>query len=211
MNKTEIAKLLVDLKCVSVSPSKPFTYASGLKGPIYCDNRQLLSDVKGRALVADAFVEAIKEQQLEFDSVAGLATAGIAHAALVAERIESPMIYVRSKPKGHGKGNQIEGRYEAGQKILMIEDLVNQAKSLGDALQGVKQAELEAVACLSIVDYEMDVAKQRLKEWGLKLICLTDFSTIAQMSKNTGQISDEEYQLLLEWQKNPSEWSNKYA
>ena len=121
----KIAKLLISLECVQLCPERPFTYASGLKGPIYTDNRKLLSNVDARNEVCQAFVKLIKNEKMTYDSIAGMATAGIAHAALVSNELLAPMVYVRSKPKGHGRQNQVEGSFKVGEKLILIEDLVN--------------------------------------------------------------------------------------
>lgn len=208
MNAESIANLLVKTECLKLSPSDPFTYASGLKGPLYCDNRKVLGYVEERNQIVNAFVEKIKEWGKEFDAVCGLATAGIPHAAFIADVLEKPMIYVRSKPKAHGKGNQVEGHFEAGQKIVMIEDLVNQGKSLGEALDGVRNAGLNPMACFCIVDYQMAAAKEVISSNQLDLISLTNFDSIVKSSLERGFISEEESRLLVDWQRDPANWKN---
>ena len=203
----EVANLLIDLKCVQLNPKEPFVYASGLKGPIYCDNRKTLSHVEARSVVRDAFVDLIKNGNFKYDQIAGMATAGIAHAAFVADAMGQPMVYVRSKPKGHGKQNQLEGDYASGQKLLLIEDLVNQGKSLAEGVEGVRNAGLEVETCFSIVDYEMDQAKQRLSGLGIKLVSLTTFSDLVAAGKEKGLLDDESVELLKSWQRDPSNWS----
>ncbi|TNE99411.1 MAG: orotate phosphoribosyltransferase [Deltaproteobacteria bacterium] len=208
MNAESIANLLVKIECLKVSPSDPFTYASGLKGPLYCDNRKALGYVEERELIVKAFVERIKAWGKDFDAVCGLATAGIPHAAFIADALKKPMIYVRSKPKAHGKGNQVEGHYEAGQKIIMIEDLVNQGKSLAEALDGVRNAQLDPLACFCIVDYQMAAAKEVIRSYQLELISLTNFDSILKSSLEQGFISEEEGKLLVDWQRDPANWKN---
>jgi len=208
MNAESIANLLVKTECLKLSPSDPFTYASGLKGPLYCDNRKVLGYVEERNLIVNAFVEKIKEWGKDFDAVCGLATAGIPHAAFIADVLKKPMIYVRSKPKAHGKGNQVEGHFEAGQKIVMIEDLVNQGKSLGEALEGVRNAGLNPMACFCIVDYQMAAAKEVISLNQLDLISLTNFDSIVKSSLERGFISEEESKLLVDWQRDPASWKN---
>jgi orotate phosphoribosyltransferase len=208
MNAESIAHLLVKIECLKLSPSDPFTYASGLKGPLYCDNRKALGYVEERGQIVSAFVDKIKEWGKDFDAVCGLATAGIPHAAFIADVLKKPMIYVRSRPKAHGKGNQVEGHFEAGQKIIMIEDLVNQGKSLGEALEGVRNAGLNPLACFCIVDYQMVAAKELISSNQLDLISLTNFDSILKSSLEQGFISEEEGKLLVDWQRDPANWQN---
>lgn len=206
MIKEEVAEILLSVGCLQLEPTNPFTYASGLKGPIYCDNRKILSHVKERNQIVNFFIDELQESNFEYDHLAGLATAGIPLASFMAHEMEKSLIYVRSKPKGHGKGNQVEGDYKEGQNIILIEDLVNQASSLLEAVEGAKSAGLNPVACFSIVDYQMEIAQERLDKIRLPLISLTDFSTISLKAKDLGQISGEEYERLLAWQKDPKNW-----
>lgn len=208
MNAESIAHLLVKIECLKLSPSDPFSYASGLKGPLYCDNRKALGYVEERGQIVSAFIDKIKEWGKDFDAVCGLATAGIPHAAFIADVLKKPMIYVRSRPKAHGKGNQVEGHFEAGQKIIMIEDLVNQGKSLGEALEGVRNAGLNPLACFCIVDYQMVAAKEVISSNQLDLISLTNFDSILKSSLEQGFISEEEGKLLVDWQRDPANWQN---
>lgn len=202
----QVAQILLDLQCLQISVGKPFSYASGLKGPIYCDNRKILSHVSEREKIIDYFVELIKSSQVEFDAVAGLATAGIPHAALIAHQLKKPMIYVRSKAKEHGKGNQVEGQYSKGDRIILIEDLVNQGASLEAALVGINECGLKAKACYCIVDYEMKKSKERLKNANLPLFSLTNFSSISKLALDKEIISSKDYQDLFNWQKAPEDW-----
>lgn len=203
---TEIAKILLNIECVQVSPSDPFTYASGLKGPIYCDNRKILSHVGERNKVVQSFIDLIKEKNFQFDQLAGLATAGIPHAAFIAGELGLPMIYIRDKAKGHGKGNQVEGHYQKGQKILLIEDLVNQGSSLEKAVDGATNAGLEVIGCLSIVDYEMPKSREILKKLKLDLFSLTNFSTLADTACALGKIGKDEIEMLKAWHRDPAKW-----
>lgn len=201
-----IANLLISLECLQIRPADPFTYASGLKGPIYCDNRQILSYPKERTIIIDAFVEMIKKLDIQFDAVAGLATAGIPHAALIADRLECPMIYIRSKAKGHGKQNQVEGAYSSGQKILLIEDLVNQGSSLGEAVKAARNVGLDTVGCACIVDYETKAAKTIISDLNIDLYSLTNFTQVALCAKESGELGEENYQLLMSWHTDPKSW-----
>lgn len=209
MEKNKIAELLMGLKCVQISMKSPFNYASGLKGPIYCDNRKIISHVDARRHIIDAFVDKIKKSGIKFDLVAGLATAGIPHAAWIAEKMDLPMIYVRGKAKEHGKKNQIEGDYSPGSKVILIEDLVNQGSSLESAVLGLKEAGLETAACFCIVSYQMKSMEKLLQKLGVSLFSLTDFSSILDVSKEFLKLSKEDISDLLEWQKGPESWSIK--
>jgi orotate phosphoribosyltransferase len=207
MDKIQIATILLEKDCLKVSPKEPFIYASGLKGPMYCDNRKILAHPKERTDIINAFVKLIEKLDLKFDSICGLATAGIPHGALIAERLNKPFIYVRSKPKEHGKGNQVEGHYQKNEKTLLIEDLVNQGKSLEEAVLGIREVGLNPIACLSIVDYEMQNARRRLEELNLKLYSLTDFASIISSAESLNLIESNELKSLIAWQQNPEDWS----
>ncbi len=209
MEKNKIAELLMDLKAVQISMNTPFTYASGLKGPIYCDNRKIISHVDARRKVIDSFVESIKASGLKFDKVAGLATAGIPHAAWIAEKMGLPMIYVRGKAKEHGKKGQIEGDFVPGEKVILIEDLVNQGSSLDSACIGLREAGLDAVACFCIVSYQTATAEKLLKKLNLSLFSLTDFSSILEVSKRYLKLGENEVQDLVKWHHDPEAWSAK--
>ncbi|OFZ45756.1 MAG: orotate phosphoribosyltransferase [Bdellovibrionales bacterium RIFOXYB1_FULL_37_110] len=202
----EVARLLISIQAVVVTPKKPFTYTSGLQGPIYCDNRKVLSHVTVRDKIIQYFLEVIREKNMVCDSYAGLATAGIPHAALIADRLKSPMIYIRAKAKEHGKQNQIEGDYKSGDKILLIEDLVNQAGSLKTAYYGAKEAGLCPVGCLAIVDYQMESAKNIIRELKLPFFALTNLESIIDVCFENRDIDEHDKVIVTKWQKDPSHW-----
>lgn len=208
--KMDIARKLLNLGAVKFSPQNPFTYASGLKGPIYCDNRTILSHVEFRDQVVEAFIELIKQNQLTFDHLGGIATAGIPYAAFVADRMKSSMVYVRPKAKDHGRKNQVEGDYKAGQKVLLFEDLVNQGASLEDSMAGLTSAELVCDACLCVVDYEIQGAKTRLSDLSIQLYSLTDFTALTSAAFELNLINQEGLNLLKEWHADPKVWSAKF-
>lgn len=208
--KMDIARNLLNLGAVKFSPQTPYTYASGLKGPIYCDNRAILSHVEFRDQVVTAFIDIIKQNRLSFDHLCGIATAGIPYAAFVADRLKMPMVYVRPKPKDHGRKNQVEGDYKPGQKVLLFEDLVNQGASLEDSMTGVISAELRSDACLCVVDYEMQSAKRRLSDLSIQLFSLTDFTALTSMAFELNLINQEGLNLLREWHADPKAWSAKF-
>ena len=207
--KMDIARNLINLGAVKFSPQNPFTYASGLKGPIYCDNRIILSHVEFRDRVIESFIEIIKQNRLEFDLLGGIATAGIPHAAIVADRMKRPMVYVRPKAKEHGRKNQMEGDYKPGQKVILFEDLVNQGASLVDAMAGVTSAELKCDVCLCVVDYEMQGAKAKLNDLSMKLFSLTDFTSLTNQAFELNLIDREGLNLLRQWHADPKAWSEQ--
>ncbi|MEI8346077.1 MAG: orotate phosphoribosyltransferase [Pseudomonadota bacterium] len=202
----QVAKLLIDLGCLQIRPAEPFTYASGLKGPIYCDNRQLLGFPKERSQVLGHFLKVIECSEVPFDRVAGLATAGIPHAALISDRLMKPLLYVRGESKAHGKKNQIEGGYHSGDKVIIIEDLVNQASSAAAAISALSFAGVKAMALYAIVDYEMDEAHDRMMALSVPLYSLTTFSAIVQTAVEQKIISPHEEKALREWQESPLTW-----
>jgi len=203
----EIAKMLFSIGAVEVQPKDPFTYASGLKGPIYCDNRKILSHPAARSLVKNSFVSALRQENWEFDQLAGLATAGIAHAALMADVMDVGMVYVRSKAKGHGKGNQIEGDYLSEQKVVLVEDLINQGSSLDAALMGIEAAGLKSVGCLSIVTYQMEKASEVFEKWSLPVKALTSFDILSSVALQEGMIDTRGLELLKSWRSDPKSWT----
>lgn len=209
--KLDIAKALIQKGCVKLSPEKPFTYASGLKGPIYCDNRLVLSHVDFRDRVIQAFIETIQNHKLNFDLIGGIATAGIPHASMIADRLKAPMVYVRPKPKEHGKKNQVEGDYKINQSVILVEDLVNQGSSLADAMIGVRNADLISTHCLCIVDYQMPEAVVRMKDLGMTLYSLTDFAHIVEAALELNFIDSSGKKLLMDWHADPKGWSARHS
>lgn len=208
--KLEIAKSLISKGCVKFSPENPFEYASGLKGPIYCDNRLILSHVNFRNQIIESFLKVIKGQQLKYDLIGGIATAGIPHAAFLADRLEAPMVYIRPKAKDHGKKNQVEGDYQVNQSVLLVEDLINQGASLAETMTGIHLAGLRSQDCLCIVDYQMKTAQKRAKELSLTLHSLTDFQFLLTAALELNFISLEGKKLLIQWQDDPKEWSKQF-
>ncbi|GAK10853.1 orotate phosphoribosyltransferase [Geomicrobium sp. JCM 19039] len=202
----EIAKQLLAIQAVSLKPNDPFTWASGIQAPIYCDNRLTLSHPKLRTFIADQFNELIGAKFPEADVVAGTATAGIPHAALVAERLELPMIYVRGKAKAHGKGNQIEGQLLAGQKVVIVEDLVSTGGSSLQAAKVVADAGGKVLGIVAIFSYGLDAAINNMESENVPLYTLTDFQTLLDVSQSEGTLSKREYEKLVRWQLAPSDW-----
>lgn len=206
-----VAKVLLESECVCLKPEDPFTYASGLKGPIYCDNRQILSHVEGRNIIVEAFLEAIVENKMTFDAVAGLATGGIPHAAFIADRLKAPMLYVRSKAKEHGKQSLIEGDIKNIKKILLIEDLINQGSSLDKVIEPIRRDGLLVGEVLSVVSYLTPRSIEISKKNNVSFHCLTDFNHLVEMGVQLGKVKPEQKQLLLEWHQDPAAWSQKFS
>ena len=208
VSKQDIAGMLLSIGAVSINVKQPFVYSSGLHSPIYCDNRLLISYPKRRRIVRDAFVSAIIDIN-NVDCVAGTATAGIPHAAWVADVLQKPMIYVRSKAKGHGRGNQIEGFLEPGQKVLLLEDLISTGGSLFNAAQSIADADGEVVQAISIFTYQFAVAEKAISESAYPITALCDLETLLEVALQQHMIEAGDIDLLRDWQHNPEEWSNK--
>ncbi|MBM4763990.1 orotate phosphoribosyltransferase [Bacillus sp. B15-48] len=204
--KKEIAGSLLEIEAVSLRPNDPFTWSSGLRSPIYCDNRLTLSYPEVRSKIAQGLQELIKEQFPEVEVVAGTATAGIPHAAWVSERMSLPMCYVRSKAKGHGKGNQIEGKVTSGQKVVVVEDLISTGGSVINAVEALREAGCEVLGTVAIFTYELEKGKELLKEANVDVYSLTDFTTLAEVARERNEISTSDLEKLADWRKNPSEW-----
>lgn len=207
----EIARILLSLKAVSLSPKKPFTFASGIKSPIYCDNRLLISYPKERMLIRDAFLTAIQEHAKDVDVIAGTATAGIPHAAWIADKLQKPMIYIRSSAKQHGKENLIEGKMSQGQKVAVIEDLISTGGSSIAAVKNVKEAGGKVEYCFAIFTYQFPKAAKAFHDEHCKLITLSDFQTLVEEATLLQYITQEEKKMVLEWNAAPEEWGKKHG
>jgi len=204
--KREIAEPLLEIEAVSLQPDNPFTWSSGLKSPIYCDNRLTLSFPPIRRRVAEGLKNLVVEHFSEAEMIAGTATAGIPHAAWVSELLDLPMSYVRSKAKGHGKGNQIEGKVTQGQKVVVVEDLISTGGSVIEAVEALREAGCVVLGVISIFTYELEKGKQQLDSASISAHSLTDFTTLANLAEEKGLITRENLDSLAEWRKNPSVW-----
>lgn len=204
--KKNIAESLLEIKAVSLSPNEPFTWASGIKSPIYCDNRLTLSFPQIRRKIAAGLAGIIKEQFPGTELVAGTATAGIPHAAWVSEELNLPMCYVRSKAKGHGKGNQIEGKAEKGQKVVVVEDLISTGGSVITAVEALREAGCNVLGVVSIFTYQLEKGFELLRDADITTFSLTDFSTLVEVASEKGYIEQKDLEKLMEWRKNPAEW-----
>ena len=204
----QLAKALLDIEAVTLAPNRPYTWASGLRSPIYCDNRLTLSSPAVRTLIADLLAERIKP--LQVDVIAGTATAGIPHAALVAERLGLPMVYVRGSAKAHGKGNQIEGRIQAGQRVVVIEDLLSTGMSAIEAAQAVEATGATVVRIQAIFSYGMTQLMGNLKAARVQADALLTFSELLETAVATTYISREEQDRLQDWAVDPVKWSEAF-
>lgn len=201
--KTEIAKHLLAIKAVFLRPNEPFTWASGMKSPIYCDNRLTLSYPEVRADIASGLAGMIKDKYPEAEIIAGTATAGIPHAALAADRLRLPMCYVRSKPKAHGKGNQIEGAVKKGHKVVVIEDLISTGGSVLEAVSALKDAGCEVLGVAAIFTYGLPKAGIAFDGAGVEYHTLTDYDTLTETALAEGYISEADAAKLKEWKADP--------
>ena len=205
--KKKIAKALLDIEAVFLRPEDPFTWASGIKSPIYCDNRLILTAPEARNLVENAMVDVIRENYPEAEVLMGTSTAGIAHAAIVGHIMGLPMGYVRSGNKDHGRGNRIEGRLEKGQKVVVIEDLISTGGSAIDVVEALREAGAEVLGIVSIFTYGMKKGLDRLEAANVENTSLTDFDTIAQVAAETGYIEEKDIARLIAFRNNPQDES----
>ena len=210
MDKITIAKDLLAIKAVFFSPDKPFTWASGIKSPIYCDNRLTLSDVKVRGDVETGLAELIKEYYPDAEVLMGTSTAGIAHAAITAHLLDLPMGYVRSGSKDHGRQNQIEGKLEKGQKVVVVEDLISTGGSVIEVVNVLRENGANVLGIVSIFTYGMKKGLERLAEADVINHSLCDFDTIAEVAADTGYIKSTDVERLIRFRNNPSDesWIN---
>jgi orotate phosphoribosyltransferase len=208
--KKIIAEKLLEINAVALQPKEPFTWTSGLRSPIYCDNRLTLSYPTVRRAIAQGLQKVIVESYPNVEVIAGTATAGIPHAAWVSEIMDLPMCYVRSKAKGHGKGNQIEGKVNVGQKVVVVEDLISTGGSVITAVKALRDAGCEVIGVVSIFTYGLEKGKQEFAKEGIKSVSLTDFATLVETAIEKGYISENDQESLLAWSKNPTEWSRQY-
>ena len=206
-NATVIAGKLLQAEAVQLSPSKPFTWASGWKSPIYCDNRRVLSYPYIRDFIKSEMCNIVFEKFPDVDLVAGVATAGIAWGAMVADQLKLPFIYVRPKPKEHGLGNQIEGYFRRDQKVIVIEDLVSTGKSSLQVVDVLKNEGIEVAGMVSIFTYGFPVATEAFKTAGIEYYSLTDYPSLVALALERQTIKASEEEVLLKWRDDPANWS----
>ncbi|MEK4352594.1 orotate phosphoribosyltransferase [Paenibacillus sp. FSL R5-0475] len=205
LNRSEqVASYLLEIGAVALRPQEPFTWTSGIKSPIYCDNRLTMAYPEVRNYIADAFAQLIKSEYSDAEVIAGTATAGIPHAAWVADKLNLPMAYIRDKAKGHGKQNQIEGLIKPGQKVVVIEDLISTGGSSVKAAQAVQEAGAEVLAVLAIFSYELDRAVDAFAAAEMPLQSLSNYSTLIDVALAQGKIESTDVEVLKSWRKDPS-------
>lgn len=203
----EVTKKLVQINTIKIQPSNPFTWASGWKAPIYCDNRKLLSYPEARTFVCKQFARIIREKYPQAEVIAGVATGAIAHGALVAQELNLPFIYVRSTPKDHGLENLIEGDLKAGQKVVIIEDLVSTGISSLKAADAIKNAGgADVLGMLAIFTYNFQVAKDAFAKAGIELTTLAEYQTLIQVALESGDIEECQVESLKKWREDPANW-----
>ena len=201
-----VAEKLLQVNAVQLNPEQPFTWASGWKSPIYCDNRRILSFPFIRDFIKSEMCNVIFEKFPEAEMLAGVATAGIAWGAMAADQLKLPYIYVRPKPKEHGMGNQIEGFYEKGQKVLVIEDLISTGKSSLQVVDVLRRAGVEVIGMVSIFTYEFLVATEAFNTASLTYHSLTNYTTLIELAVNNGIVSADQQEVLLKWRDDPAGW-----
>lgn len=201
-----VAKKLLEIHAIKLSVEAPFTWASGWKSPIYCDNRLSLSYPEVRTYIKDQLAETIKDNFSDVEAIAGVATAGIPQGALVAEALNIPFIYVRSKPKGHGMENMIEGKVTPGQKVVVIEDLISTGGSSLKAVEALNTSKFSVLGMLSIFTYGFKIADDNFKTAGVDLITLSSYNDLIDEALKLNYISEEQVSNLKNWRENPAEW-----
>ncbi len=211
MIKHEVAKHLLSIGAVFLRPDEPFTWASGIKSPIYCDNRLILTAPEARTTVEAAIADTVKREYPECEKLMGTSTAGIAHAAIAAHMLGLPMGYVRGSAKDHGRQNRVEGKLNAGDKVVVIEDLISTGGSVIDVVEALREAGAEVLGIVSIFTYGMQRGLDRLSAANVKNVSVTDFDTVIEVAIENGYISPADKERLISFRNNPSDesWINK--
>jgi orotate phosphoribosyltransferase len=202
----EVADKLLEIQAIRLQPEKPFVWASGWKSPIYCDNRLSLSYPEVRNMIKDNLVDSVTHFFQNVEAIAGVATAGIPQGALIANELGLPFIYVRSKPKGHGMENMIEGKVTPGQKVVVVEDLVSTGGSSLKAAEDLKNAGFDVLGMVAIFSYGFEVAAQNFANAGIKLVCLSHYDALLPIAVKRNYVSSEMLESLAEWRKDPGSW-----
>jgi orotate phosphoribosyltransferase len=203
------AEYLLQIKAIKLQPAKPFTWASGWKSPIYCDNRMTLSFPEVRSFIVDSFALRVKELHPDAEVIAGVATGAIAHGALVADRLNLPFIYVRSGAKDHGLGNQIEGHYIKRQKVVVIEDLISTGGSSLGAVKALREADCDVLGMIAIFTYGFSKSADAFRDEGCRLDTLSNYGVLVDMAAASGYISAADVETLKDWRKDPSAWGTE--
>lgn len=202
----KVASYLLDIKAIKLEPNHPFTWASGWKSPIYCDNRKTLSYPEVRSYIKEQFAALVREKYPQVEVIAGVATGAIAQGVLVAQELNLPFIYVRSSAKGHGLENLIEGEYKAGQKVVVIEDLVSTGGSSLQAVEALRSAGCEVLGMTAIFTYGFRKAEDNFKNAGCELITLSNYNAMIDLAVKTGYVKPEEVEKLKEWRLSPESY-----
>lgn len=205
----EVAKQLLQINTIKIQPANPFTWASGWKSPIYCDNRKILSFPAARTFIRDQFVSVIKVKYPEAEIIAGVATGAIAIGALVADQLGLPFIYIRSKPKDHGLENLIEGNLKAGDKVVIIEDLVSTGTSSLNAAKAVSVSDGIVLGMVAIFTYNFPHSIRNFEKEGIELTTLSNYQVLIDTAVHTGQISKEQINSLMKWREDPEKWGHQ--
>lgn len=202
----EVTQRLLQINTIKIQPSNPFTWASGWLSPIYCDNRKVLSYPETREFICEQFTRIVKEKYPQAEVIAGVATGAIAHGVLVAQKLGLPFVYVRSSPKSHGLENLIEGDFKAGQKVVVIEDLVSTGGSSLKAAQALTNFGGDVLGMLAIFTYNFPEATENFKKSGVELTTLSNYQILIEQALKNGDIHEKELDSLNEWRVNPSQW-----
>jgi len=205
-NETAIAEQLLQIKAIKLSPNKPYTWASGWKSPIYCDNRKALSFPDVRDFIKNELCKVISSEFSDAELIAGVATAGIAWGALAADQLKLPFCYVRPKPKEHGLGNLVEGYYQEKQKVVVVEDLISTGKSSIQVVEALRALNVEVVGMVSIFSYGFNESKNAFESIGLNVVSLTSYTSLLPVAVDKNLITTSELELLNNWRIDPSNW-----
>lgn len=206
MSREKIAELLLETEAVFLRPDEPFVWASGIKSPVYCDNRLTLTAPHARNIIEQAMADTVKAEYPEAEILMGTSTAGIAHAAIAAHILGLPMGYVRGAAKDHGRGNRIEGRLLPGQKTVVIEDLISTGGSVLDTVEALRQAGAEVLGIVSIFTYQFEEAKNRMEQAGVKCVSLCDLDALLQTAGAKGSITEKQRKMVEAFRADPKEW-----
>ncbi|WP_270049305.1 orotate phosphoribosyltransferase [Ignatzschineria rhizosphaerae] len=206
MIKQDVAEALLSIDAVSLSPNEPFTWASGIKSPIYCDNRLIVSYPEVRKFISKNLIKLIQEKFPEAEVIAGTATAGIPHASWVSAVLEKPMVYVRSSPKKHGRGNMIEGIVKPGQKVVIVEDLISTGGSSITCAHALREAGADVIGVAAIFSYELPIAAENFEKEGLRYATLSNYPALLETALAKNIINETERTALTEWNKDPGNW-----
>ncbi|MFI5158445.1 MAG: orotate phosphoribosyltransferase [Sphingobacteriales bacterium] len=202
----QVAEFLLQIKAIKLQPNNPFTWASGWKSPIYCDNRITLSHPTARTYIRQQLTQLIQEKFGAVGCIAGVATAGIPQGVLVAQELGLPFIYVRSKPKEHGRGNMIEGDVLTGKRVVVIEDLISTGKSSLQAVEALREAGYDVAGLAAIFTYEFDIATENFNEAKCPFVTLSNYSALIKYAEQNQYITPDDAALLKQWRENPSVW-----